>query len=146
MRDLTAGLSPRGAAIVDLWSTSEQLCIKVDTSLGALHGIAFVEFMVLFQLSLSPSGHMRRVDLATAIGRSPSGVTRLLKPLEKIGLVTRASSDRDARVSLVKLTEAGWAKLDDALPTVDQLGGHLTRAVGDSLLDSLSAALCVLKQ
>lgn len=145
MRESMGGLSPRGVAIVDLWLTSEQLCIKVDSTLGALHGIAYVEFMVLLHLSTSPSGHMRRVDLATAVGRSPSGITRLLKPLEKTGLVARASNERDARVSLVKLTEGGWEKLDQAIPTVDELGARLTRAVGDSGLDSLSEVLRLLK-
>jgi DNA-binding MarR family transcriptional regulator len=89
---------------------------------------------------------MRRVDLAMAIGRTASGVTRLLRPLEKIGLVSRNSSERDARVSLVTLTNAGAEKLSDATITVNEIGQRLTKVIGDSQLDSLTASLEVLRE
>ncbi len=50
---------------------------------------------------------MRRIDLAESVGLSASGVTRLLLPMQKIGLVQKEQNPRDARVSLVKLTETG---------------------------------------
>ena len=112
-------LSPRTEALVDLWLVSERLSSLAEHRIGAVHGIGYVEFMVLLQLSAAPEGSMRRVDLAQAIGRTASGVTRLLKPMEKTGLVARGSSERDARVRLVRLTDAGGGRLREALDTVD---------------------------
>ena len=137
-------LNARGTALVKLWLASERISSRVDHSLGAVHGIGYVEFMVLQQLAQSPAGQMRRVDLANAIGRTASGVTRLLKPMEKIGLVQRGSSERDARVSLVALSAAGREKLEDALLTVNDLAERLTRPVGDSQLDSAAGFLATL--
>ena len=138
-------LQPRGRTLVDLWLANERLSAKVDHSLGAVHGLAYVEYMVLYQLYRSPDERMRRVDLAAAIGRTASGVTRLLGPMEKIGLVSRDNSHRDARVSLVTLTDAGRERLEQATHTVNELGRRLTGVMGDSQLDSLAGALSLLR-
>lgn len=76
---------------------------------GALsvHGIGLSEYLVLNQLAQAPNQVMRRTDLAEQVGLSPSGITRLLNPMEKIGLVEKEKNPRDARVSLVSLTKAG---------------------------------------
>jgi DNA-binding MarR family transcriptional regulator len=100
--------------------------------------------MVLHQLSLSPDGCMRRIDLANAIGRTASGVTRLLRPLEKIGLVAKLSSEKDARVSLVTLTRSGEDRLNHARVTLNELGMRLTRGIGDSQIDSVADTLATL--
>ena len=138
-------LNPRGKTLIDLWLASERLSARVDHSLGAVHGLGFVEFMVLHQLARSPDGRMRRVDLAAAIGRTASGVTRLLKPMEKIGLVSRDSSERDARVSLVALTDTGRERLTEAVLTVNEISQRLTAVLGDSQHDSLAGALSLLR-
>ena len=65
------------------------------------------EFLVLRHLRAAPAQTLRRVDLAEQIGMSASGITRLLNPMEKIGLVEKEPSPRDARVSLVALSKAG---------------------------------------
>jgi len=76
---------------------------------GALsvHGISFTEYTVLRQLVKANGNKMRRIDLAEQVGLSASGVTRLLNPMEKIGLVRKENNSRDARVSLVVLSSAG---------------------------------------
>ena len=86
---------------------------KLDRALS-LHGINFTEFTALKQLHGAPHEQMRRIDLAQRIGLSASGVTRLLGPMEKIGLVAKLASERDARVRLVTLTEAGQRVLAEA--------------------------------
>jgi DNA-binding MarR family transcriptional regulator len=139
-------LKPRGKTLIDLWLASERLSARIDHSLGAVHGIGYVEFMVLYQLARSPDNRLRRVDLATAIGRTASGVTRLLRPMEKTGLVSNDNSERDARVRLVALTDAGLTRLDEALATMNNLGQRLTQALGDSQLDSAAAALAILRE
>ena len=64
---------------------------------------------------------MRRVDLAETIGLTPSGVTRLLAPMEKIGLVKRESHDGDARVSYVTLATGGKRKFTEGMDRAEVL-------------------------
>lgn len=84
-----------------------------DSGLG--NGVGFTDFLILYLLSIAPEQKMRRVDLAEKISLSASGVTRMLLPMEKIGLVSRAESIQDARVSYVKLAPAGKRLLEEAL-------------------------------
>lgn len=106
--------------VKQLWFSSNALYRRLDLSLGTIHGIGFTEYMVLDALSEAPNGLLRRVDLAAAIGRTASGVTRLLAPMEKIGLIEKAQNNRDARVSMVKLTEAGKRIWRDATTSLQQ--------------------------
>lgn len=138
-------LSPRSQALIDLWLVSERVSQRADHRIAAVHGIGYIEFMVLLQLSRAPDGKMRRIDLASAVGRTASGVTRLLKPMEKIGLVAKDASPRDARVSLVTLTEAGRERLKDTLPTLDAVAERLLLPLGDATLDSMRAGLALLR-
>ena len=79
------------------------------------HGISFSDFMILYLLNQAPGGKMRRVDLAEKIGLTSSGVTRMLVPMEKIGLIQRETNERDARVSYASLTTTGKEIFEDAL-------------------------------
>jgi DNA-binding MarR family transcriptional regulator len=92
---------------------------------GALsaHGISFTEYLVLRQLNRAVAKKMRRIDLAGKVGLSASGVTRLLNPMQKIGLVNKEENARDARVSLVALTGAGQRIFEDAETTVNHTAG-----------------------
>ncbi|MGA7965151.1 MAG: MarR family transcriptional regulator [Gammaproteobacteria bacterium] len=80
---------------------------KRMTAALSVHGISLTEYLVLGQLSQAPEKKLRRIDLAQAVGLTPSGVTRLLNPMEKIGLVCKEAGARDARVSLVAIASAG---------------------------------------
>jgi DNA-binding MarR family transcriptional regulator len=83
---------------------------KIQKRIGgalSLHGIGLSEYLVLHQLFIAPGQTMRRVDLAEQVGLTPSGITRLLNPMEKIGLIEKEDNPRDARVSLVALSIAG---------------------------------------
>jgi DNA-binding MarR family transcriptional regulator len=93
---------------------------KLDGRLGSLHGISFADFAILKQLASAPDMRMRRVDLADALGLTASGVTRALIPLEKIGLVSRQTDKRDARVGYATLTAAGRRILTDAVETAQE--------------------------
>ncbi|MEN0055215.1 MAG: MarR family transcriptional regulator [Mucilaginibacter sp.] len=84
-----------------------------------VHGIGFSDFMILYLLQQSADGKMRRVDLADKIGLTASGITRMLLPMEKMGLVARQANERDARVSFVVLTPAGRELFNDAEKTAN---------------------------
>lgn len=92
---------------------SHKLIKKVDSDLS-VHGISFSEYMILYYLDSAPTKTMRRIDLAEQVGMSASGVTRMLAPMEKIKLVEKEVNPRDARVSLVKLSDSGKIIYDDA--------------------------------
>ncbi len=83
----------------------------------SVHGIGLTEYLVLNQLYNTATQKMQRSDLAEQIGLSPSGVTRLINPMEKIGLVVKEDNPRDARVSLVALTLAGKQVYEEAQVT-----------------------------
>ncbi|MFI2608970.1 MarR family winged helix-turn-helix transcriptional regulator [Kitasatospora sp. NPDC018619] len=94
---------------------------RFDASLGGLHGVSLADFTMLLHLSQAPGGRMRRVDLAEALGLTASGVTRGLAPLERIGLVSRESAARDARVAYAALTATGRERLAEMLHTARQV-------------------------
>lgn len=83
------------------------------------HGISLADLAILRELRTAPGGKLRRSELAQRLGVTPSGVARQLGPLERIGLVDRESHDRDARLALVVLTDAGTRVVDEALETAE---------------------------
>ncbi|MGY1669191.1 MarR family winged helix-turn-helix transcriptional regulator [Geodermatophilus sp. SYSU D00710] len=60
---------------------------------------------------------MRMSDLADAVMRSRSGLTRLAERLERSGLLTRRRAGQDARTTLASITDAGLERLAEATPT-----------------------------
>jgi DNA-binding MarR family transcriptional regulator len=90
---------------------------QLNADLLAEHGLTLNDYEVLLMLHHSEEGMMRRVDLAEQVVLTASGITRLLDGLERAGLVEKASSSSDARVSYAKLTRAGREKLRAAAVT-----------------------------
>ncbi|QFU77768.1 MarR family transcriptional regulator [Halioglobus maricola] len=131
-----------GEAARAVWLKSAIVSKQLDNSLGAIHGIGLAEYMVLLNLASSPTQSLRRVDIADAISRTASAITRMLMPMEKIGLVEKESSARDARVSLVKITKAGLEVFEHASLTLNAkaegvLGG-LSRKQANDLVGLLA--------
>ena len=106
-------ISPQGELVVQLSNLRNLLLKRIEHQLS-MHGISYTEFLVLSYLFKATNNRMRRIELAEIVGLSASGITRLLLPMEKIGLVEKESNPRDARVSLVKLTSAGKRVYTDA--------------------------------
>jgi DNA-binding MarR family transcriptional regulator len=98
---------------------------RFDRPLSGWHGLSLNDFTLLDHLDRAPEQQMRRVDLAERVGLSPSGVTRLLAPLERIGLVERRADPSDARVSLAALTPTGRRHVGDARRTAGQVATDL---------------------
>lgn len=84
---------------------------RLDAGLG---GLSLNEFIILFELSQA-DGKLRRIDLAERIGLTASGVTRLLLPMEKIGLIKREANKEDARSSFVVMASGGKRKFEEGL-------------------------------
>ncbi len=119
--------------------TNAELVRRLDRRLGSFHGISFVDFSVLNELGRDPNSRMRRVDLADKMGFTQSAVTRILLPLEKIGLVSRQPDPNDARVGYAALTKTGRVMLEDATVTAEEVCGELISGIRDEELEAVQA-------
>src|ERR1700722_4909906 len=88
----------------------------LDADLLAGCGLSLAEYIVLVNLSEAPGNSMRMRELAVESTLSPSGVTRLIERMERMGLVEREHAVEDARGMTATLTEAGLERLRDAYP------------------------------
>lgn len=115
---------------------STKLTKKADSHLS-YHGVSFTEYMIMHFLNESPQKTMRRIELAESVGISASGVTRLLAPMEKIGIVEKEANPRDARVSLVKLGKTGQKLYQDASVSFEHCAKSLLSSLTASQLNKL---------
>ncbi|MEW2516204.1 MarR family transcriptional regulator [Streptomyces sp. NPDC046870] len=112
-------------AALRLVRAQSALVRRFDARLGGLHGVSLADFTLLLRLEQAPGGRMRRVDLAEALGLTASGVTRGLAPLERIGLVTRETDARDARVAYAALTGTGRRRLAEMRTTAEETAAEV---------------------
>src|SRR3954447_13628259 len=104
--------------VFDVLLARNQLARDVDHPLSA-HGLSLSDLAILRELRVAADGKLRRSQLAQRLGITPSGVPRQAAPLEGMGLVSRESHERDARLALVVLTETGTRIVDEALNTAE---------------------------
>ena len=114
------------------WTRVEQ---QLDGALSTIKGISFSEYQMLRVLADAPKNSASRVALAEAVGRTPSGITRALRPLEKLGFVETQKSDRDARLALAVLTSEGLELVSDASGVLDDVAEQLATDAPTSLSD-----------
>jgi DNA-binding MarR family transcriptional regulator len=84
---------------------------NLSASLQAQHGLTINDYEALLLLSRADDHSLRRVDLASRLVLTASGVTRLLEGLERAGYVEKGTCESDARVTYAVLTDAGREKL-----------------------------------
>jgi DNA-binding MarR family transcriptional regulator len=113
------------AALADAWTAVER---RLNGPLADLRGTTFAEYRLVSAIAAAPGGRISRVDLARRVGLTPSGVTRALRPLERLGFVETEKSERDARLALASLSANGEELLSDASIIVrDAMEGILER-------------------
>lgn len=125
---------------------------RLDRDLRESHDISLPEYEVLVRLSESRDHRCRMALLADSLSHSRSRVTHTVGRLEKAGLVERAACESDGRGVEARLTEKGWALLQDAAPVhvrgvrqylVDLAADEDFEAVGrvfDGVTDALVSA------
>ena len=99
--------------LMALLSCNSKLIKKLEQNLSSLHGLGLNEFFTLYHLSQT-SQPISRITLAEALALTPSGVTRLLIPMDKLGYVTKQKNKRDARLSLIELTKVGKQRFQES--------------------------------
>jgi len=105
------------------------------------------DYGVLVNLSEAPDRRLRMCDLAARLHLSPSGLTRRLDGLVRLGLVAREPSAADRRVTLAVLTDAGFAALEAAAPAhVDGVRRHFLRHLTRAQVRQLGTAFEALRR
>ena len=107
---------------------ASKLAKRVGNHLS-MHGISLSEYLVMHHLEHSPNKAVARIELAEHIGMSASGVTRLIAPMEKNHIIEKVANPRDARQSLVKLSEVGQRLYADARISFEQISNEQTAAL-----------------
>lgn len=112
-------ISEKIKLILSLSKTHSIIIKRFDSGMG--NGIGFNEFLILFYLDQAKEKKLRRIDLAEKIEMTASGITRILLPMEKIGLIKNDSDTKDARVRLVSISASGRQKFEEALERLNFL-------------------------
>ena len=88
------------------------------------HQLSVAQFASLLMLEKSPG--LTVADVARAVSTARQSANEMLGGLEQAGLVERRPHPTDRRSQQVFLTEAGRARLAEALPTVQALEARLS--------------------
>lgn len=91
-------------------------------------------------------GHMRArpvglSELARVMGISRQAVHEVVQQAESLGLVETVASEQDARVKLVRFSQAGWAMSDCAAREHEAIERELAAHIGEEDLQALRRIL-----
>jgi len=127
--------------IMAFLSCNSKLIKALEQNLSSLHGLGLNEFFTLYHLNQS-SQPISRINLAETLGLTPSGVTRLLIPMDKLGYVAKQKNQRDARLSLIEITKAGEQRFQESnityQSTAEGLFENVTMRDKENLLNILA--------
>lgn len=115
------------SAVLRLLGANALIEERFTGGLGSLHGLALKEVLLLMHLESAPRMRLSRIDLAKRLHVSPSTVTRMTQPLEKLRRVSRQADPRDARLAYVVLTDAGRELIADARTTLEDMAATVFR-------------------
>lgn len=125
MASVNVSANPDQLLVLAIAQSWDRLLTRLDSGLNHLVGISFAEYRLLRAIAEAPGGRASRVDLAERVQLSPSGVTRALQPLQKLGFVETQKAERDARLALASLTDAGEELVANASGIVDDVAATL---------------------
>lgn len=103
---------------------ASKLSKKVGNKLS-VHGVSLTEYLIMDYLSNAPQKAVSRIELAEHIGMSASGITRLFLPMEKNNIVKKLVNPRDARQSLVQLSQTGQQLYEDVKVSFEHIADDL---------------------
>ncbi|GAA1458893.1 MarR family winged helix-turn-helix transcriptional regulator [Williamsia maris] len=111
---------PLSDAEARVWRAVARALILVpralDIDLQRDSDLTMSEYQVLMILSESPGRQRRMSDLAMFVGLSASRMSRLIDSQQESGLVEKTRDAADGRGMIAHLTDAGFARLDEAYP------------------------------
>lgn len=108
-------------AYLDLWTYAfvsiQSLTKEIGTELDRADGLNMESYDLLVQLEVTPTQSLRLSELAERALLSPSGITRAIDRLERLGYVRREPDATDGRATLAIITEAGLTARAATWPT-----------------------------
>jgi DNA-binding MarR family transcriptional regulator len=114
---------------------------QLQTDLVNKTGLDLNDFDVISQLAQA-GGALRMTELAARAFSSRSGLTRRIDRLVDEGLVSRTAAGGDARGVVVRLTDAGEARVSETVPVHLRMVAELfTAKLDDQELAVLESAL-----
>lgn len=102
-------------------------------------GIAITQFAPLAHLYRD--GPLGMGELAERIGADPTTLTRVLRPLERRGLLRQEIAAEDRRRRLIQLTSQGRAAFQHALPLWQQAQAEIVARLGNVEAEALRQQL-----
>jgi len=125
-----------------LLQAADEVRARISGEFSSIHGISVNEFLLMRHLESAPLHRLARVELARRMHVNASTITRMVAPMEKIGLLERQSHDRDARLSFVALTDTGRTRFGEAQATFAKQAGYIfANGWSEGDLESLSDML-----
>jgi DNA-binding MarR family transcriptional regulator len=100
------------------------------------------QFSILVYVDEAKAASMK--DLVEAMAMERTSVIRALQPLERDGFVAIGPHERDARRNVVRLTDAGRAKLAEAMPLWQAAQAAFEAKFGAGLAGELRQSLLAL--
>jgi DNA-binding MarR family transcriptional regulator len=98
-------------------------------------GLTSTQFSILVYVDEVEAASMK--DLITALAMERTSVIRALQPLARDGLVAVGPHEDDARRNVVRLTDAGRARLAQAVPVWRQAQAEFESRFGAALAGQL---------
>lgn len=104
-------------------------------------GLQATQVTLMNAIALGPDGAQPMGRLAEILALEISTLTRNLRPLQSAGLIEIGRSDTDRRVRVVRLTEAGEARLVAALPHWRRAHAQIVATLGEATTLKLRTSL-----
>lgn len=98
-------------------------------------GLTSTQFSILVYVDEAEAASMK--DLAVTLAMERTSVIRALQPLARDGLVAIGPHEEDARRNVVRLTDAGRARLAQAVPVWQAAQAEFERRFGTALSGQL---------
>ena len=127
-------------AWIRLRAVLELLPGALDAQLRHDADVTEFEYWVLAMLSEETGRTLRLTELARNTSATLPRLSHVVSRLERRGLLERCPSPEDRRATNARLTEAGWAKVQEAAPGhVTAVRRHVVDALTDEQIDQLVA-------
>jgi DNA-binding MarR family transcriptional regulator len=111
----------------------------LDAQLRRDADVTEFEYYVLAMLSEAPDRTLRMTELARQTNATLPRLSHVVSRLEARGLVERFPCPENRRAINARLTDAGWAKVQDAAPGhVINVRSHVIDALSDEQIDQLA--------
>jgi DNA-binding MarR family transcriptional regulator len=128
---------------VTAWESLFRAQVAVMRTLAAefpTRDISFNEYDVMFNLTRQPNRELRLRDLNKHVLLTQPSVSRLVDRLVARGLVAKCPEPNDARGTIIRLTDEGYAMFRrvavEHMKTIDKrVGGRLDQAELDRLTE-----------